>query len=272
MHPAFVQGYADVMTKFAEISEEDIAAGLAGSTGREITPEEVEEYARQLGRAGYTRAKNRPAWGAGIGGALGGGLGALMTHGIRGGAPVMGNIPAAAAGGALGALGGGGLGYLIGRLSRTARARYDKAWGEELGNIAREGRVPRELNEYEHGRDLRDLVPYARGIQEATANPLTRDEYAMIRSGLMDELMKERGIEGALGGAAMRRLGNTVEGTLGGAAMHQLGNTDELAGAALGGGKGVLSGMREARSRANILSDLYERGYGHLAGRLYEEG
>jgi len=260
MHPAYVQGYAEVMTKMANITEEDIAAALAGRTDRDISPEEVSQYAREQGREGYMGASSHPKWGVGIGGVLGGGLGALGGT-IARGKPGVGT----AIGAGLGALGGGGLGYLAGKASQKGVGHREKMWGQELGDIAQAGRVPRELaHTYEHGRELENLLPYASGIQEETAKPLTPEEFAMIRSGLMKELMTEKGIEGALSGAAM---GGRYEG---GEENSRDKLQHQLIGAALEGGQGALKGMREARERAGTLSDLYERGYGHLAGRLYE--
>lgn len=247
MHPAYAKGYAEVMTKFAEVTEEDIAAALAGSRPRDIGSDEIQAYATQQQQQALEGASKRPGIGAGVGGGLGALAGGLLGRS---------RIPGGAlAGAGVGALAGGGLGYGLGALSRSSAGKRGKEWGSTLGGIAQEGKVPRTMPSGSHEQ----LVPYAKGIQEDTAKPLTPGEFAMIRSGLMKELMTERGIEGALSGAAM-----------GGAHGDSDNNSGTITGAALGGGQGTLQGMREARQRAGTLSDLYERGYGHLAGRMYE--
>jgi len=253
MHPAFVQGYREVMTKLAEITEEDIAAALTGNKRREITPEEIQAFSKMKGQEGYERHRDAPTTGGIVGGGLGGLLGGGLGYGLGGG-------KGALIGGGLGLLGGGGLGALSGLSRRSGAERHGKRWGTTLGEIAQEGRVPRHMPYGTH----EGLVPHARGIQEQTAQPLTPQEYGDIREGLMKELMTERGLEGALSGAALGGLGGGEDEDTSSRLQSQ------IAGAALGGGEGTLEGMREARERANTLSDLYERGYGHLAGRLYE--
>ena len=264
MHPAYVQGYVEVMTKIARISEEDIAAGLAGIPRGDITPEEAASFAHATGREAFRRAKSHPWWGLGTGGVLGGLAGApigasvaeIMGKGIGRGGLV---------GGGLGALAGGGLGYLIGKASQKGEGSRGKYWGQELGDIARTGYIPRELNVSRHNQAMESLVPWARGIQEETAQPLSRDEFDAVRKRLQDQYTKEMGIQGALGGAS---LGGLAGGGEDSDWMGEL--AGRAAGAAIGGGTGALEGMQYARSRANLLSDLYERGYGNLAGRLYE--
>lgn len=248
MHPAFAQGYCEVMTKVANITEEDIAAALAGQKHREISPEEIQAYATQRQQGALEGAKHRPAVGTGVGAGLGALAGAALGKKMPGGR---------LAGAGIGALAGGGAGLGLGALSKSLAGKRGRRWGETLGEIAQEGQVPRHMPHRSH----EDLVPMARGIQEETAKPLTPEEYSMIRSGLMREMMTEQGLEGALTGAQMAGWDKSEEDdTL----------QSQLAGAAMGGARGTLQGMQDARQRANLLSDLYERGYGHLAGRLYE--
>lgn len=261
MHPAYIQGYADIMTKLAEISDADIAAALAGRTDRDISNEEVEEMARRWGRDRYEGASSHPYWGGGIGALLGSGVGGAI------GGFAKGTGRAGAIGAGVGALAGGGLGALVGRSSQKEEGRQGKMWGQQVGDIAQQGRVPHEMSAGNH----QSLLPFARGIQEDTAQPLTREEYDVLREGLKRDIAQEKGLQGALSGAA---LGGALGGRTGrrGGEDTEGGNdyAAQLAGAALGGGQGVLTGMQESRRQANQLSDLYERGYGHLAGRLYE--
>lgn len=265
MHPAYVQGYVEVMTKIARISEEDIAAGLAGIPRGDITPEEAANFAHASGREAFRGAKSHPWWGLGIGGTIGGLIGAPMGASV---AEIMGRGIGSGGlvGGGLGALAGGGLGYLLGRANQKTVGSQGKYWGQELGDIARTGYIPRDLTyEDRHGREVDDLVPWARGIQEETAQPLSRDEFDAVRKRLQDQYTKEMGIQGAIGGAGLGGLAG------GGDDSNWMGElAGRAAGAAIGGGAGALEGMQYARSRANLLSDLYERGYGNLAGRLYE--
>lgn len=260
MHPAFAQGYVDTMQKLAApISEEDIAAGLAGHKNREISQEEIEEFAKQRMEGERYRTRNSPL----IGGAVGGGLGGLLggALGAGRGAGGVGSILGGVGGGMLA---GGGIGAALGALRRYAAGLRGQGEGRELGGIAQEGQVPRYMQGYlKH----QDLVPHARGIQEDTASPLTPEQFATIRESLQKQMMAEHGLEGALSGGA---LGAMYGGRARDDDSEGYDYRPAMAGAAIGGGRGALEGLQEARSRANQLSDLYERGYGHLAGRIYE--
>jgi hypothetical protein len=259
MHPAFYNGYADTMTKLAAVTEEDIAAALAGHRNRAISPEDIEDFSQRTQDATEHITRKRPYIGGGVGGALGSGLGAIIGGGMAN------SGKGALLGAGLGALGGGGLGALLGHRSKRKAGREGREWAGVLGNIAQEGFVPRQMpGKWQH----EDLLDYAKGIQEDTAKPLTPEDFATIRKSLAKDMMLREGAGGALTGAMAAGLGSSgnYEGEEGDNAIQQ-----QLIGAAIGGAGGALSGSAHARQRANLLADLYERGYGHLAGRLHEK-
>lgn len=227
-------GFFRTFIKQAAITDEDIAAALAGLRSRaHVTPEELREFASQQGERAYTAAKNDPL----IGGAVGGGLGALLG-GALSYSKRMPSWYGKALGAGLGGAAGTGLGLLAGMGRRHLAKGHGLARGHALGEIVQEGRIPRNLP---GGITPDELLPYAKGIQEQTAKPLSPTEYQTIRTGLRDELMGEG-----------RLMWDTGDGD----------SSDNM---------GALMGLYEAREKANLLADLYERGYGHLAGRLYEQ-
>ena len=147
MHPAYVRGYANVITKFAAVSEEDISMALTGNKPRDIAPEEIQEYAQQRQQEALADASHRPYVGAGIGGGLGALLGTAAGKHLT---DIGGDLTGRALGGGVGALAGAGLGLGIGALSRHVTGKGAKRWGTTLGEIAQEGRVPRHMPHRSH--------------------------------------------------------------------------------------------------------------------------
>jgi len=220
--------------KQAVITDEDVAAGLAGLGRQGITPEEVEGLASRHRELAAESAKNYPYAGAGVGGALGA-LGGILLGASQKTPSWLGK----ATGAGLGALAGGGLGALGGLGGKKSRTEKARTLGQTLGEIAREGRVPSDLPK---GVSPEALVPYARGIQEQTASPLSPTEYSTIRSALAQQL-----------GPQAQATGTFID------------PEDPATGALFAAG-----GLEEARDKANMLADLYERGYGQLAAKIYE--
>ncbi len=232
MHPEFTRGYSEVMIKVGALSEQDIASALAGSPSRDISDEEIAEYAAKLKGDYLGRTKKYPATGAGVLGILGTGAGALA-----GGLASKSKLKGVGIGAGIGALTGAGLGAGLGALTRHQGAGRESRWGTALGEIAQEGRVPRRMPMGKH----EDLLPFATGIREETAQPLSPNEYANLRQQLIEELKTEAGADSDMAGDSR-----------------------------FGQGLGQMGALDQARQQASSASDLYERGYGHLAGRVLE--
>jgi len=241
-----------VLAKYAAVTNEEIAAGLGGTPMRpDISEDDVRALSSMMKERALHESRNAP-----LKGGLGGGaLGALMGAGMAGVAGKGGR--GTAIGALLGTAGGGGLGYLLGRSHRKGRGIMAENLGEDLGGIAQTGRIPYDLRP---GVGLDSLMPYARGVQ-GNPPPVPAEEERQMRETLTRQLMRTRGMEGALSGAAMNSIrysddddeGPTLTATLGNAALH--------------GGLGALAGRTEARALSQKILDLKQRGYGNLAGR-----
>jgi len=245
-----------VLRKYAAITNEEIAAGLGGTPMRpDISEDDVRALSSMMKERALHESRNAP-----LKGGLGGGaLGALMGAGMAGAAGKGGR--GTAIGALLGTAGGGGLGYLLGRSHRKGQGITAENLGEDLGGIAQTGRIPYDLRP---GVGLDSLMPYARGVQ-GTPPQVSSEEERQMRETLTRQLMRSKGMEGALTGAALHAIGPgsyyrgddddgpTLAGTLGSAALH--------------GGMGALEGKAEARTLAKKILDLKQRGYGTLADR-----
>ena len=126
-----------VICKVATITNEDVQGALAtGKPARNIEDDEINEMASEWRARGKEEAKNRPWWGAGIGGTLGGVLGALAgsSHSIRPRSGVGG-----LAGGLIGLGLGGAAGLGLGALSRHSHAVGNQKEARFLGDTAQSG-------------------------------------------------------------------------------------------------------------------------------------
>jgi hypothetical protein len=243
-----------ILQKRAAITNEEIASGLGGSPMRpDISEDDVRALSSMMRERALHQSRYAPLKHGLGGGALGGLLG--LSFGAAG------NSGRIGAGGALlGSAIGGGLGYLSGRSHKKMQGQFGENLGEDLGGIAQTGRIPYDLRE---GVDLESFLPYAKGIQGTPAQ-IDPNEERQMRKDLTRQLMRTRGTEGALTGAALSSLGSRYgdDGEEQGPSMSSV-----LGSAAIHGGLGALEGRGEARSLARKVLDLKQRGYGTLADR-----
>ena len=252
-----------VICKVATITNEDVQGALAtGKPARNIEDDEINEMASEWRARGKEEAKNRPWWGAGIGGTLGGVLGALAgsSHSIRPRSGVGG-----LAGGLIGLGLGGAAGLGLGALSRHSHAVGNQNEARFLGDTAQSG-LPYDLTEEDFDR----LSPYAKGVWGDSPTEMTQDEYNRVKAQLAKAIMYRNLLDtGVVGGvsalsALVPREGDAEdEGSP--RARRLLGTA---AGTALNTAMDYADSRSEAHSVANTLQDLRARGYGALASRL----
>jgi hypothetical protein len=234
-----------VLTKVAAITDDEIAAGLAGNKLRDIPQEEIDSLTQEYGDKAYKERASAPWWGGGLGGALGGLGGLALSQGRP-------------AGGLIGLGIGGGLGALLGHGVRTGARSQARDLGSTVGGIAQSGRIP-----YDFPGRVRtdDLIPYAKGTQ-GTPEPMNFQDEQSVRDRLTNRLMLLRGAEGAVTGGLSSALSNRDREDASGDAMLN---------AAIQGGVGTLRGRSEAREMARKVLDLKSRGYGTLSDRYYND-
>ncbi len=244
--------------KFAQITPEDVSAGLAGYKNRPITSQEVVDYAEAAKQKALRDKANSPLVGGLLTGLGGVAAGAGIGYGLSGG-----RLGAAILGAGAGGIGGAGLGALLGSAAQSAYGQGAKRNALYFGDVAQQGRMP-----FEVPRNItrNDLLSRAIGTQEKQKQTMGMDDYAALRKELRNAAVMRNVIEGATtGGAAhgLAAMDNRREGESVGSPLEAA-----AAGAALHGGLGALHGAGEARRDVKALADLYERGYGHLADRL----
>ncbi len=239
------------------ITDDDITAGIAGYQRRPISQADVNAYIGAENQAAQENTQGRTGrgalWGTGIGAGVGSAAGAIGGRTRVGGG---------LRGLALGALLGAGTGALSGGISgHLERSRADRD-AQFYGQVAQQGKLPYNIPS---GIDLEDVRNRAIGIHENMAEDIDPEDYEELRGKLRKHLIRRRAIENAAAGAMAYSGMPTDENS-----ENQ--SADTLAhmakGALIHGGLGAMEGNREAREQLKVLTDLRERGYGHLASRL----